>query len=66
MKFHLVFIGLLFLAYGNRTTANHTDIEFYSSSIKGYLKLLKLEEQFMIHVKGYGDALQEKLDTLKL
>ncbi|XP_034481512.1 prolyl 4-hydroxylase subunit alpha-1 [Drosophila innubila] len=67
MKFHLVFISLLVLAYGSDIrNPKFPNDELYSSSILGYLKLFELEKQFMTHVKGYGDALQEKLDTLKL
>ncbi|KAM8708482.1 hypothetical protein ACLKA7_015457 [Drosophila subpalustris] len=67
MKFHLVFISLIVLACGNDIkNPKFPKDELYSSSIVGLLKLLEMEKQVMVHVKGFGDALQEKLDTLKL
>lgn len=67
MKFQLIFISLLVLTYGSDIkTLKFPNHELYSSSIVGLLKLLEMEKQFMVHVKGYGDALQEKLETLKL
>ncbi|KAH8261664.1 hypothetical protein KR044_013061, partial [Drosophila immigrans] len=40
--------------------------KLYVSSTSGLLELWNLEKQFMIHVKSYADALEEKLETLKM
>ncbi|XP_002008623.2 prolyl 4-hydroxylase subunit alpha-1 [Drosophila mojavensis] len=67
MKLNVSIFSLLVFLFGpcvNCDIDYHT--EYYSSSIVGLVKLLDIENQFVLRMKEYAEALEEKLATLKI
>lgn len=66
MKLHVSFLSLLILIFGRCANCDlDLHAEYYSSSIVGLVKLLDIENQFVLRMKEYADAQEEKLATLK-
>ncbi|EDV94263.1 GH12091 [Drosophila grimshawi] len=67
MKCHLAIISFLIVVYENNANfVKDYDTEYYSSSVQGLLKLLEVEDELVINLTGFADALQKKLETLQM
>ncbi|XP_030246658.1 prolyl 4-hydroxylase subunit alpha-2-like, partial [Drosophila navojoa] len=66
MKLHVSFLGLLIFLFGPCVNCKiNYFAEYYSSSIVGLVKLLDIENQFVLRMKEYAEAQEQKLATLK-
>ncbi|XP_034109093.1 prolyl 4-hydroxylase subunit alpha-1-like [Drosophila albomicans] len=66
MKLFLLLAIISVFAIGCNCNKNKFEDFLYVSSTSGLLKLWNIEKQLMFEVRGYADALEDKLETLKL